>query len=263
MPDAFTDIAQVTRSHIPAANAPARLQMLTNLATDQPPRAKRGRPVGAKDAHPRQRRTTPVIPSSTPEVITTITSPIANQENDEIAIHYMNTGTIWNRKDINVDDTFAYMISQDIFNTPADPKTIKEAQNSHDWLEWEKAINSELDSLIKRQVFGPIVPASPNTHLTGYKWTFVKKKNVQGQVIRYKARLVAKGYTQIPGRDFDLTYAPVMDAITYRYLVGLALGNRLVMHQMDVVTAYLYGLLDTLIYMKAPPELITRNIYHI
>ena len=35
------------------------------------------------------------------------------------------------------------------------------------------------------------------------------------------------------------------------------------MHQMDVVTAYLYGLLDSTIYMKAPPELIKRQTYNI
>jgi hypothetical protein len=33
------------------------------------------------------------------------------------------------------------------------------------------------------------------------------------------------------------------------------------MRQMDVVTAYLYGLLDTSIYMKAPTELIKSLAY--
>lgn len=99
-----------------------------------------------------------------------------------------------------------------------DPKTIPEARKQPDWREWESAINSELDSLISRKVFGPITPAPPGTHLTGYRWTFVKKRNAQGEIVRYKTRLVAKGFTQIPGRDYDLTYSPVMDIITYRYL---------------------------------------------
>src|SRR5450759_4485614 len=34
------------------------------------------------------------------------------------------------------------------------------------------------------------------------------------------------------------------------------------MHQMDIVTAYLYGHLDTVIHMEAPPELIQRVDYH-
>lgn len=82
-------------------------------------------------------------------------------------------------------------------------------------------------------------------------------------MVRYKARLVAKGYTQIPGRDYDLTYSPVMDAITYHYMIAFALTHKLMMHLMDVVTAYLYGILDTEIFMKAPLELIKRVTFHI
>lgn len=85
---------------------------------------------------------------------------------------------------------------------------------------------------------------------------FIKKRNGQGAVVRYKARLVAKDYTQIPGRDYDLTYSLVIDGVTYRYQIAFALIHKLAMHLMDVVIAYLYGILDTKIYMKAPPELL-------
>lgn len=80
-------------------------------------------------------------------------------------------------------------------------------QRGEDWPLWEAAINSELDSLIKRHVFGPVIPAKENTHYTGYKFTFIRKRNAKGEVIRYKARLVAKGYTQVFGRDYDNTYS--------------------------------------------------------
>ena len=43
-----------------------------------------------------------------------------------------------------------------------------------------------------------------------------------------------------------------MDAITFRYLISLVVSKKLEMHLMDVVTAYLYGLLDSDIYMKIP-----------
>ncbi|CAM8937033.1 unnamed protein product [Rhodiola kirilowii] len=43
-----------------------------------------------------------------------------------------------------------------------------------------------------------------------------------------------------------------MDGITFRYLISLAVHEKLNMHLMDVVTAYLYGSLDTEIYMKIP-----------
>ena len=41
-----------------------------------------------------------------------------------------------------------------------------------------------------------------------------------------------------------------MDAITFRYLISLAVSKNLEMHLMDVVTTYLYGSLDNDIYMK-------------
>ena len=46
-----------------------------------------------------------------------------------------------------------------------------------------------------------------------------------------------------------------MDAITFRYLNGLAVHENLEIHLMDVVTDYLYGSLDNEIYMKVPEGL--------
>ena len=80
----------------------------------------------------------------------------------------------------------------------------------------------------------------------------MRKRNEKNEVVRYKARLVAQGFFQKPGIDYEETYSPVVDAITLRYLVSLAVSNKLDMHLMDVVTAYLYGSLDTEIYMKIP-----------
>lgn len=254
LPDSFADIANVTRSHVPAANTPARIPTTQGIAQDTAPRAKRGRPLGATDRTPRRRR-----PVKTP---TTSTLETIGDETEEIAINYNVTGHIWDRLETEIDDNFAFQMSMDITDDLPDPKTLKAAQKQSDWPRWQKAIHSELDSLIARQVFGPITKTPPGEHLTGYKWTFIKKRNAKGETVRHKARLVAKGFTQIPGRDYDLTYSPVMDVTTYRYLINFAQRHQLVMHQMDIVTAYLYGYLDTEIYLEAPPELVERVHHH-
>ena len=93
----------------------------------------------------------------------------------------------------------------------------------------------------------------------GYKWVFVRKRNENNEVVKYKARLVAQGFTQKPGVDFNETYSPVMSGITFRYLISLAVQNRLFMQLMDVVTAYLYGSLDSDIYMKVPDGIDISN----
>ena len=55
-----------------------------------------------------------------------------------------------------------------------------------------------------------------------------------------------------------------MDAITFRYLISLAVSKKLKMRLMDVVTVYLYGSLDSDIDMKIPegfkmPEALTTK----
>ena len=121
--------------------------------------------------------------------------------------------------------------------------------------QWQDAIQAELDSLKKRQVFGPVTLTPDNVKPVGYKWLFAIKRNEKNEIVRYKARLVAQGFSQIPGVDYEETYSPVVDATTLRFLISLANVKRLQMRLMDVVTAYLYGSLDSDIYMKIPEGL--------
>ncbi|GKE94065.1 retrovirus-related pol polyprotein from transposon TNT 1-94, partial [Tanacetum coccineum] len=113
-------------------------------------------------------------------------------------------------------------------------------------------MQAELNSLNKRKVFGPIVTTPRDVKPVGCRWIFMQKRNEKNEVTRYKARLVAQGFSQRPGIDYEETYSPIMDAITFRYLISLAVSRNLEMRLMDVVTAYLYGSIDNDMYMKIP-----------
>ncbi|KAL0298661.1 UNVERIFIED_CONTAM: Copia protein [Sesamum radiatum] len=155
-----------------------------------------------------------------------------------------------------MNDIFAYSVAVEIMDEDDnDPQTMEECQHRNDWKSWKKAIQDELDSLNKREVFGPIIPTPKSVKPVGYKWVFVRKRNEQNEVVRYKARLVAQGFTQKPGIDYTETYSPVVDATTLRFLISLSIIEQLKMQLMDVVTAYLYGSLDTDIYMRIPEGL--------
>jgi hypothetical protein len=78
----------------------------------------------------------------------------------------------------------------------------------------------------------------------------VRKQNEKNEIIRYKAQLVAQGFSQRPDIDYYETYAPVIDAITFRYLISLATHEKLDMCLMDVVVANLYGSIDNDVYLK-------------
>jgi hypothetical protein len=63
LPDAFTDTKRVTKSYIPAVNAPARIEVPVGQTNDKVTdesnaRLKRGRPLGSKDKNPRKRKGT-------------------------------------------------------------------------------------------------------------------------------------------------------------------------------------------------------------
>ena len=114
----------------------------------------------------------------------------------------------------------------------------------------EDTITNELLSLNKRVELGPVCLTPSHIRPVGHKWVFVRKRNENNEVVRYKARLVAQGFSQRTGVDIEETYSPVMDGITFRYLISMAVNFDLKMKLMDVLTAYLYGNLDSNIYMK-------------
>jgi hypothetical protein len=68
-----------------------------------------------------------------------------------------------------------------------------------------------------------VIPTPPRTFPLGFKWVFVQKRNKNNEVVRYKTRLIAQGFTQRPGVDFNKTYSPVINGITFQYLISLSI----------------------------------------
>ena len=63
-------------------------------------------------------------------------------------------------------------------------------------------------------------------------------------------RLVAQDFLHRPDIGYEETYSLVIYTITFRFLINLTVSEGLDMHLMDVIIAYLYGLIDNDIYMK-------------
>lgn len=104
----------------------------------------------------------------------------------------------------------------------------------------------------KHKAFGPTV-TDLDKHPIGHRLIFTRKYDANGIVTRYKARLVAQGFSQRPGIDFDQTYSPVMDTISFPFLLALTVQLSLHILPLDVVTAYLHGVLDTKLFIVPPP----------
>ncbi|GJS07785.1 RNA-directed DNA polymerase, eukaryota [Tanacetum coccineum] len=132
-----------------------------------------------------------------------------------------------------------------------DPRTLSEAMASRDVAFWKEAIQSEIDSIMHNNTW-ELTDLPSGCKALGCKWILKRKMKVDGSIDKYKARLVIQGFRQKEGIDFFDTYAPVARISTIRLLLALAAIHDLVIHQMDVKTAFLNGDLDEEIYMKQP-----------
>ena len=132
-----------------------------------------------------------------------------------------------------------------------EPKTLEEALASDHAKEWKTAIDSEYESLIENETW-ELVELPSERKAIGCKWVFKVKHASNGEVERFKARLVAKGYAQKYGVDFEETFSPVVRLSSIRALIAFAVQHDMLIHQMDVVTAFLNGTLDEEIYMQQP-----------
>ena len=124
------------------------------------------------------------------------------------------------------------------FNLEEDPKTYSEAMASRDVAFWKEAINDEMDSIMQNNTW-KLSDLPHGCKALGCKWLFKRKTKPDGSIDKFKARLVIQGFRQKEGVDFFDTYAPVARISTIRLLIALAAIHNLVIHHMDVKTAFL------------------------
>jgi hypothetical protein len=98
-----------------------------------------------------------------------------------------------------------------------------------------------------------------DVNLWGCKWVFKKKLRPDSTIEKYKAKLVVKGYTQKEGKDYFDTYSPVARLTTIRVLLSLAASHGLLIHHMDVKTAFLNGELEEEIYIDQTDGFIAKG----
>ena len=133
----------------------------------------------------------------------------------------------------------------------SEPQTIEEALKSDQAREWKSAADAEYESLMANDTW-ELVELPSGRKPIGCKWVFKVKHTSDGKVERFKGRLVAKGYAQKYGIDYEETFSPVVRFSSIRSLLAFAVQNDMLIHQMDVVSAFLHGNLSEEIYMEQP-----------
>ena len=81
----------------------------------------------------------------------------------------------WDRNNIVINNIFAFQVALDIIRNDEDPEpqNVEECRNRNDWPKWKEAMQAELNSLMKREVFGPVVQTPKGIKHVRCKWIFV------------------------------------------------------------------------------------------
>ena len=72
---------------------------------------------------------------------------------------------------------------------------------------------------------------------------------------KYKARFVAQGFSHVEGVHYDETFAPVAHYTSIRSLITIVAEMGWKIHQMDVKTAFLNGIIQEEVYVEQPQGL--------
>lgn len=140
------------------------------------------------------------------------------------------------------------------------PTSYDEIKLRDDWAEWDVAVKDELKSLAVNNTW-TLVPRPTNKNIVDCKWIFSIKNDEFGKPIRYKAPLVARGFSQEYLQDYNETFAPVARIASFRFIIAFANQHNLLIHHMDVKTAFLNGILKEEIYMKVPEGVPSKENY--
>ena len=151
----------------------------------------------------------------------------------------MNNGTLEPTADTSNDPTWA------------------EAMASPDQEYWIAGGRDKLKNLAELKVFA-LVPRlevpSGQRPLKG-KLVCKRKRDDNGSITRYKVRYIAKGFVQKYGIDYDKTMAPTARLESLRLILHIATTLNWDIHQFDIKTAFLHGILpdNETMFLEQPP----------
>lgn len=120
-------------------------------------------------------------------------------DNDENSQNESNDNTlrrsarIKGKPIISYNEDYCYQYAQSIVCET--PTSYHEIKDRDDKLEWEKAIQDEIDSLLENNTWN-IVPCPVKKNIVDCIRVFSIQNDIYGNLTKYKARLVAKGFSQ-------------------------------------------------------------------
>jgi hypothetical protein len=107
-----------------------------------------------------------------------------------------------------------------------------------------------------------LVDPPPGCKPIGTKWVWKNKEGKKGEVVRNKSGLVTQGFSQKERIDYEETFAPVAHLEAIRILLAFSVAKGFKLHQMDVKSAFLNGVLEEEVYVRQPPGFENEKYPH-
>jgi hypothetical protein len=130
----------------------------------------------------------------------------------------------------------------------SEPSTFEEASSRQ---VWRDAMMEEYNSIMTNDVW-EIVPRPEGKSVVTSRWLYKLKHAIDASIEKYKARFVARRFSQVEEVDYDETFAPVARYTSIRAVISIATEMGWKIHQMDVKTAFLNGLIQEEVYIEQP-----------
>ena len=119
-------------------------------------------------------------------------------------------------------------------------------------------MNEYYQSIMKND-FWDVVPRPEGKSVVTSKWIYKIKHATDGSIEKYKARFVAHGFSQKEGIYYEETFAPVARYTSIRSVLSLATVMKWKIHQMDVNTTFLNGVVEEEFYVEHPLSFETHD----
>ena len=116
---------------------------------------------------------------------------------------------------------------------------------------WHDAMVEEYASIMKNDVW-EVVPRPEGKSVVTSRWLYKIKHVADGSIEKYKACFVAQGFSQVEGVDYDERFAPVSRYTSIKVVISIAAEKGWKIHQIDVKTAFLNGLIEEEVYIEQP-----------
>ena len=116
---------------------------------------------------------------------------------------------------------------------------------------WKDSMIKEYQLIMKNDVWD-VVPRPEGKSVAASKWIYKIEHVADVSIEKYKARFVARGFSHKEGIDYEENFAHVAIYTSIISVLSLTAVMKWKIHQMDVKTAFLNGVVEEEVYVEKP-----------